>query len=208
MASDDWFRNNDWNSDIEPHFFEKLHRARDKAQYLRIQAGYLVKGHPKTALALLDKYFELGDHFDRAQAFVDQSDGYLSLGERRDAIHSLQKALEREREFPSVRTQAWSRYAVLVATECYSELYADALRVLEERKPDATSFPVDEFLWNAAYALIREAQGQGRSAKEFASRALESAELANSGFRYHPKVGLVGPQYDSLKARLERLFSE
>lgn len=208
MPTDDWFRNDEWNPALEARFFEKLDRARDKAQYLRIQAGYLVKRSPKTALALLDKYFELGDHFDWAQAFLDQSDAYRSLGQLRDAIHSLQKALEREREFPNLRTQAWSQYVVLVATERYDQLYDDALRVLEEHKPDATSFPIDDFLWNAAYALITEAQGQHRTAKQYAIKALESAGLTDSGFRYHPKAGLVGTQYDSLKGRMDRLASD
>src|SRR5215469_702284 len=115
MSRYDWFRNVKWDAATEAHFNEKLRRARDKAQPLRIQAYYLQNANPKAALALLDRYFALGINFDMASAFLHQAEAYLTLGDQEEALRSLEKALQREREFPSVKTQAWSRFALLVA---------------------------------------------------------------------------------------------
>jgi tetratricopeptide (TPR) repeat protein len=205
MGRDEWFRNKTWDALTKVHFLEKLRRARDKAQPLRIQASYLVNTNPRSALALLDKYFALGDHFDRAQAFLDQAEAYLTLGAQEEALESLKSALQREREFPNLKTQAWSRYALLVAERRLDHLYDSALQVLRENPLHSHSFPVDGFCWNAAFALIADDQGLGDHAAEGATKALQFAELMHSGFRYHPDVGLVGSDYDTLKKELRRL---
>lgn len=205
MGNRDWFRNERWDRDTEFVFFEKLHRAKDKAQPLRIQARYLVHKNPKASLALLDRYFALGDHFDKAQAYLDQAEAHLTLGQQEKALQSLKNALDRERDFPNLKTAAWSRYALLVAEKKLDHLYDDALEVLKKNSHQPHAFPLDAFHWNAACALIADGRGLRDDAAKCANQALQFAELADSGMRYHPKLGLVGSQYDDLKAKLRRL---
>src|ERR1700730_18651495 len=134
MAGDDWFRNTDWNRDIERAFFAKLGRASagNKAQYLRIQAGTLPNTHPETALHLLDQCFTLGDISQLAAAHVDRATALLALGNAEDAIAAYEAALSTEERHPNVRTRAHLDLPFLIAVRQHKTHYERALRILEQ----------------------------------------------------------------------------
>ena len=204
MSSKDWFRNTDWNDEIEAGFFAKLRRARDKSQYLRIQACTLASSHPTIALNLLNQYFSLGDHFDLAQAYVDQAKAYLAVGDLENAIESYEAALIREHHFPNLQTQARLDLPFLIATQQIERLYDRALELLKMSRA-ALTFPVDSFRWHASHALIYGAQGRTADALLSACEALEWARKEHSGLRYHPTIGLVGGEFDSVQSKLNAL---
>jgi tetratricopeptide (TPR) repeat protein len=162
MGRQDWFQNTTWDTATEARFNEKLCRARNKAFYLRAQAGHLVTADPRAALSLLDRYFALGDDLDKALAFADRAKAYLALGEQEEALRSLENALQREIEVPNIQTWAWSDYAVIVAQQRLDHHYGRALQLLREHPAQSQIFPVTRFLWYAAFALISDAQGPTR----------------------------------------------
>jgi tetratricopeptide (TPR) repeat protein len=204
--SSDWFRNTTWDDAIERTFDEKLRRARRKEQYLRIQASTLARSRPVVALKLLDRYFELDDDFDHAQAHVDRATALLTLGRVDEALAAYEAALAREAVFPKLQTQAYLDLPYIVATRAVRDQYRRALELLGQHE-SRLMFPVDHFRWHAALALISFTAGAAGSVRNHAERALEAASRDQSGFRYHPSVGLVTPQYEAVITKLESLLA-
>lgn len=203
MASTDWFRHTEWSPEIEATFEAKLKRARTKAQYLRIQACTLAGRNPSVALRLLERYFALGEHLDLAQAFVDQATALLALGRTEQAVDAYESALRREQTFPSMRTRAAIELPYLIALAGLVTRFRRALDVLDG-EPATPVFPVDRFQRHAARALILQKSGKS-GAREEARLALEAAAQVNSGFRYHPGVGLVSDKHSQALAQLRAL---
>ncbi len=57
MSNTDWYRNTQWNEEIEKDFFTKLNRSRSKRdQHLVIQALSLTKNYPEVTLQLINHY--------------------------------------------------------------------------------------------------------------------------------------------------------
>lgn len=198
----DWYRNTEWNDAIESAFAAKLRRARDKSQYLRVQACTLAPSHPHVALALLDQYFALGEHFDMAQAYVDRATAYLALGETEAAIQSYECAIERERAYPHLRTSASLDLPYLIALNSITNRYEQAMLMLSG--DDGLLFPVDRFKHHAARAMILQSSDRPAAANE-ARLAFKAAAMDHSGFRYHPKVGLVSSRHAAALERLRNL---
>lgn len=203
MSRDSWFRNTDWNDAIAAAFDEELKRARDKNQYLRIQAGTLAPTHPQVALSLLDRYFALGENFDMAQAHVDRATAHLALGDLESAFVSYEAALARERVHPNLRTNAYLDLPYLIAINEASDRFEQALLLLSD-SVDQLMFPVDRFKHHAARAIILASTDRGLATQE-AKLALEAAASDHSGFRYHPKIGLVSDRHAPALSKLRGL---
>lgn len=199
----DWFRNEEWNDEIESVFFEKLRRARDKAQYLRIQAWYLASNRPDIALRLLDQYFSLNKiGIDLAQAYVQQATAYKAQGKIDLAIESYEKALSREDEFPNSLTQAYLELPKLILENNFIGRYKQALEILDKRKSQP-AFPIERFRLHSISALIFNELGERVLAKNQAAQALDAANRTHSGMAKHSKLGLVDKKEE--RATLDKL---
>lgn len=189
LSKDDWYRNSNWDAGIETAFFQKLKRARNKFEYLRIQASYLSERHPRTALRLLGEAFELGENFDTASAHVAAAEAYLALDQIDDAVESYEAAIAREVEFPTLQTEARIKLPFLIVTMGIEDKYERAIEILDTHTC-TVYFHSDGYKWNATKALIMQFYGLCDEAKQFAQAALSAAQVTDSGLRYHRKVGL------------------
>ena len=207
MARDDWYRNTTWSPEIEAAFFAKLHRAREKAQYLRIQAIYLTDNNrPAEALNLYEQYFATGDNREHAMAYADKAKAHLLLGELEAAISCYERALEVERERPNRLTRSSLDFPYLIATRRIRDLYARALEVLGTTRLGLV-FPIDRYIANGVRALVLQEQGRGSEARPFAEAALTASTETHSGFRYHQHLGLVPSSDDEFGDRLRAIVA-
>ena len=110
----------------------------------------------------------------------------------------------RGKHYSRTQTTAYIELPTLIAERDLSKHYDRALEVLAEYS-GRVIFPNDRFKWHASTALILHSRGQLPAAREHARSALEASALIDSGFRYHPTVGLVTKKDAPLLARLRGL---
>jgi len=207
MRRGNWWRNVSWNGEIEAAFFNKLARARNKTWYLRNQAAAIASNCPEVALRLLDQYFASGGDLQEAEAHFYRARAHIVLRDMDAAVLAFEATLAREDAVPNFLTWAFHELPVLIATERMSARYDRAVEVLMQRK-DRLTFPVQLYQWHGALALILHEQGRASEARHEAHKALEAAEMTDSGFRYHPTLGLVSDTADEFGKRLRDIASE
>lgn len=212
MSNEDWYRKTNWSESDRENFFARFKRTRTtfhKAQYLRIQASYLQSTGSKDmafqAIELLDLMLkEYPEKSELSAAYLQKAECLITLGEIEKAIDSMRNALQCEREFPNVKTNTWLEFGWTAITFQLSNLYDESLDVLNDFNSDLM-FPVDKYKFNAIKAIIENEKGNKNASKKFAANALEASSLAHSGFRNHPKVGLVQNPDAKIHAKLIEL---
>lgn len=137
-----------------------------------------------------------------ACAYWHRARWYERLDQLDEAMVAYREALKAQEQYPQVKTGAALDFAWFIATRRMRLLYAEALRLVES--PEPSLFPVDVFRSEAIRAMLAADRGDRASAARFAQAALESAQLKDSGFRYHKTIGLVGQDYKDVVQQLRQ----
>jgi tetratricopeptide (TPR) repeat protein len=198
MGRDDWYRNRAWTPEIEAAFGARLARSRNdrgRAQYLRIQAACLAESgdvrSTEAALALLDRMLaEYPDRIQLAQARLQRAKCLERLGRDDETIAAFREALRSERAFPNVKTDAWIAFGWFAIERGRSELYTEAIAILDEFAR-STLFAFEVYRLHAIRAIVLDHSNDPAEARMQARAALDAAAARHSGLRYHPTWGLV-----------------
>lgn len=210
--ANEWYRKTSWIKEDQDDFSARLRRCRSdyaRAQYLRIQASHLqLLATPemyKWALVLLERILnDFPDQSQLAMTHFQKAECFEGLGEPRRALELYRCALQAEREFRNRKTNAWLEFGWLVIRCGFSDVYAETLAILDEFK-GPLMFPVTCFKFFGILAIISDHNFDVVAAKDFAAKALTAASKNDSGFRYHPTVGLVKNPDEKIISHLQRI---
>ena len=211
MASlDDWYRKTTWSPEDAAEFECRLIRSRgQRTQYLKLQAWHLAEtGRPAladAAIQLAERYlkedpggfFEVQAHLIIAKASGTKGDIERAVSAYRDAVRA-----ERNRRGP--RSAAFLEYAWFSATNSLVDSYQDVLRAMNGVEETDLVFPLGQYKYFAALALISDDLKDRAEAKRMARNAL-NAVAGSSPFPRHPDVGVVKDIPAKIRARVKRL---
>ena len=199
MSIAEWYRRKTWTPEDQEEFFTRLRRSRPhkRDQYLRIQAVCLqAVGTPEYlvgAIGLLDKLFsDYPDSIELPLGYRQKAECLDELGRTEEAEQAYRTSFSAMRRRPNMHPGTQIGFGMFVVKHRLTHLYREALEMLSEFTDDSDLlFPLVRYRYSAIYAVISSYWELREEARTFAKRALEAAEQEDSGFRYHPKIGLV-----------------
>ena len=194
----EWYCKTTWTKKDEEQYFAKLKRAQkfNRPQYLRIQAQTLYRTNDakllKVALDLLQKYFEEypDNKIERSSAYKLMGDIYSILEKYDLALENYKNAIDFEKKFTSVRTDAYLNYSELVIQLDKTDLFKNVKKILEKESKEL-DFPKNNYTKNAILSIIYKHENDLEKAEYHKGLAEEAAMAESSGFRWHKKLGLV-----------------
>ena len=194
MARDDWYRNKEWDDEIELAFRTRLNRSRslyNKTEYLRIQADYLLASSDPVlqgvGLSMMNEL--LADYPDIDDVIVNKFDALVGLADYfytkmkyEDAFVHYRKAIGYD-----IKNNQKHAYRGLIKSAVLSkheEAYPIGLNYLDSTDGLGFVFLSEAYDHSLAAAMLYDAVGETDAAKDFASLALRSLEQES---KIHPK---------------------
>ena len=198
MGREDWYRNTQWNEEIEAAFRERLNRSRQlfhKAQYLRIQGDYLLSSkdvvYQKIGISLMNEL--LNDYpdtkdviFSKFDAYVNLGDYYLKKGELDLAYGCFKNAVRYDKGMTVVQDHAVLAYIKTAVLTKHKEDYPDCNLRLDGVNHNPV-FPQEYYELGLSGALLYDAMGRFDAAKASATLALQALDT-DSPFKRGEKV--------------------
>ena len=211
MAADDWYRNTTWDNKIETEFEARLKRSRgaySKAQYLRIQASYLLDSsdndNEQIGVRLMERLIidYPTEEFSTIFGHEQLGDYYFKTGDFNKAEKHFRQVTE---HYINKNTRGGtSAIADLKLAETI--LTANRIDKFDEAYKICKDFPLKELMLNSDrfYHAVLVAQLCDRlnkkvEAKESALKAIEITKITEPQFNRHKTVGLIRATENQLR---------
>ena len=198
MSKNHWCTSKTWSLKDRERFYERNARSRgddSKAQYMRVQANSLFETNKtklvKAALELLEESFsEYPDASARALSFELAGKCCVFLNKNQKAIEYFLSALERQKEYIGIQTNACYALGTLVVEEDVDGLFETVEVALNDF--GAPVFAYHAYKEYGIRAYIARYQGKYQEAKLLAKKSIKASKIKDSGLGWgRNKVGLV-----------------
>lgn len=204
-----WYRRTTWTPEDQAAFFQRNSRSRgadSKAQYMRIQAETLrdTGEEPliRAALDLLEHSFQdYPGAMGCARAYESAASCCELLGRTEDAINYFRKAIQREKEFPGIGTNACFGFAKIVVEQDRNDLFDEVVAAIDRFGHPV--FPWHSYFGYGTKAVVAHARKNNDSARELARTALKAADVKDSGLGWgRGSLGIVNDTNTAFHRRL------
>lgn len=203
MATDEWFRNTSWDSNIEADFEARLKRSRGayhKAQYLRIQASYLldssVNDIQQVGLRLMDRLIKdyPTEEFIIIFGHEQLGDYYLKSGDFDKAHKHFRLVTEyylTKNSRSGTSATADLKLAETILTANWTDKFDEAYSLCKNFPLDKLTFNNEKYYYAVLTAQLCDRLNKKDEAKDFALTAIEISKITEPQFNRHKTVGLV-----------------
>jgi tetratricopeptide (TPR) repeat protein len=218
MSKDDWFRNTDWNDQIESEFEARLKRSRtnyNKAQYLRIQASYLldssltkiqkrgiqfmerlINDFPEETFSTIHGHEQLGDFYLKNEDYQKAEKHFRIVT---DHYHSNTRS--------STTGLADLKLSETILLSNQEDKFQEAYE-LSTSKFDETGGRLmlndQKFYYATLMANLCLRMGKSEEGSEYANSALQLSTITEPQFNRHKTVGIIEADTNTLE-RLKKI---
>jgi len=219
MSSDKWFRNETWNDEIEIAFQARLKRPRGVfyvAQYLRIQAGYLldsddstvqlagvrlmeqlIKDCPTEISQVIFGHEQLGDYYYKQGDLKKAQDYFTNVKSHYNSTNSRS----------GTSGMADLKFAETILKSNQIEKLDEAYQICKKYPYKEIFFNNDKFYFHELFALICNELGLKKEAQHHSKVALDLSIIKESQLTRHKGIGIIEASSNQLE-KLEMILTD